>query len=115
MAQVLLRAQQLRSHHLCIRMQELQIGFVGGCLSVFTCSVSADLQISLARHCHGDYITALCLLTAFGMAFFSILRTKADPGTGILTVLGYCVSILSGELAWPAHTLWREVLLSFVV
>ncbi len=67
------------------------------------------LQISLARACGGAYITALCLLTALGMAFFSILRTKSDPGSGILSCLGYCISILTGEFTWPARVMWRQV------
>lgn len=68
------------------------------------------MQISLARACGGAYTTALCLLTALGMVFFSILRTKSDPGSGILSVLGYTISILSGEFTWPAQVMWRQVL-----
>ena len=67
------------------------------------------LQISIARQCTSAYITALCLLTALGMVFFSILRTKSDPGSGILTPLGYCLSILGGEFTWPARLMWRQV------
>ncbi len=67
------------------------------------------LQICLARACGGAYVTALCLLTALGVAFFSILRTKADPGSGILSILGYLISILTGEFTWPARVMWRQV------
>ena len=67
------------------------------------------MQISLARACGNAYVTALCLFTTLGVAFFSVLRTKSDPGSGILTTLGYCISILVGETAWPAHILWRQV------
>ncbi len=67
------------------------------------------MQICLARACGGAYVTALCLLTALGVAFFSILRTKADPGSGILSILGYLISILTGEFTWPARIMWRQV------
>ena len=67
------------------------------------------MQICLARACGGAYVTALCLLTALGVAFFSILRTKADPGSGILSILGYLISILTGEFTWPARVMWRQV------
>jgi len=67
------------------------------------------MQICLARACGGAYVTALCLLTALGAAFFSILRTKADPGSGILSILGYLISILTGEFTWPARVMWRQV------
>lgn len=72
------------------------------------------MQICLARACGGAYVTALCLLTALGAAFFSILRTKADPGSGILSVLGYTISILTGEFTWPARVMWRQVLSMFL-
>lgn len=68
------------------------------------------VQISIARQCTGAYVTALCLLTALGMVFFSILRTKSDPGSGLLTSLGYCISILGGEFTWPARLMWRQVI-----
>ena len=72
------------------------------------------LQICLARACGGAYVTALCLLTALGVAFFSILRTKADPGSGILSILGYLISVLTGEFTWPARVMWRQVHLTFL-
>ena len=67
------------------------------------------LQICLARACGGAYVTALCLLTALGVAFFAILRTKSDPGSCLLTTLGYTVTILGGELVWQARVMWRQV------
>lgn len=71
--------------------------------------IASCMQISLARACGGAYVTALCLLTALGVAFFSILRTKSDPGSGLLTTLGYTITILVGEFSWPARVMWRQV------
>ncbi|KAL3157526.1 hypothetical protein ABBQ32_011986 [Trebouxia sp. C0010 RCD-2024] len=75
-------------------------------------SVCAGFTISIARQCTGAYTTALCLLTALGMVFFSILRTKSDPGSGILTCLSYCITILGGEFIWPARLMWRQVIVN---
>lgn len=67
------------------------------------------MQVSLARACGGAYTTALCLFTALGAAFFAILRTKADPGTGVLTNLGFYLTVLTGQFTWPAKLFWRQV------
>lgn len=78
-------------------------------------SVCGGFTICLARACGGAYVTALCLLTALGVAFFSILRTKADPGSGILSILGYLISILTGEFTWPARVMWRQIVVNQIL
>ncbi|KAL0036649.1 hypothetical protein WJX79_004029 [Trebouxia sp. C0005] len=78
-------------------------------------SVCGGFTICLARACGGAYVTALCLLTALGVAFFSILRTKADPGSGILSSLGYLISILTGEFTWPARVMWRQIVVNQIL
>lgn len=67
------------------------------------------MQVSLARVCGGAYTTALCLFTALGAAFLAILRTKADPGTGVLTNPGFYLTVLTGQSVWPARLFWRHI------
>lgn len=80
-----------------------------GTLHTVILTYVAITQVSLARACGGAYTTALCLFTALGAAFFAIQRTKADPGTGVLTNLGFYLTVLTGQFTWPAKLFWRQV------
>ena len=65
------------------------------------------VQVTIARQTHA-YSTWLSILSAFWLAYVSIIRTLSGT-TGYLVALLSTIMILEGQFAWPAGVLWGEV------
>jgi hypothetical protein len=99
------------THHLSLKLVCLPT--IADVVALQALSMTALLQITIARACQVAFTGLFCLFIVIGLFPICLLRATMGPGVGIFSNLGFGITIIQGQFSWAPHhgyqLLWKDV------